>query len=95
MDQRRIDDTPAHSLYREIMPYRTGRLKVSDVHELHYEECGTPSGKPVVLLHGGPGGGIMPVMCRYHDPKQYRIVLFDQRGCGRSIPHACLHENTT
>ena len=95
MDQRRTQDPAVHSLYREIVPYRTGRLKVSDVHDLYYEECGTPAGKPVVLLHGGPGGGIVPVMRRYHDPQLYRIVLFDQRGCGRSIPHACLEENTT
>ena len=95
MDQQRAQEAYAHSLYRKIVPYRTGRLKVSDVHDLHYEECGTPSGKPAVLLHGGPGGGIMPVMRRYHDPQSYRIVLFDQRGCGRSIPYACLEENTT
>lgn len=77
------------------MPYRAGRLKVSDVHDLYYEECGTPAGKPVVLLHGGPGGGIVPIMRRYHDPQRHRIVLFDQRGCGRSTPHACLDDNTT
>jgi proline iminopeptidase len=95
MDQRRAQDGEGLSLYREIVPFRTGRLRVSEAHNLYYEECGTPSGKPVVLLHGGPGGGIMPVMRRYHDPKLYRMVLFDQRGCGRSIPHACLEENTT
>jgi len=77
------------------VPYRAGRLKVSDVHDLYYEECGTPAGKPVVLLHGGPGGGIVPIMRRYHDPQRHRIVLFDQRGCGRSTPHACLDDNTT
>ena len=83
------------TLYPEIVPYRTGRLKVSDLHELYFEECGSPAGKPVVLLHGGPGGGINPLMRRYHDPRSYRIVLFDQRGCGRSTPHASLEDNTT
>ena len=95
MDQRRTRGTPPLSLYPEIVPFRSGRLKVSDVHELYYEECGSPSGKPVVMLHGGPGGGITPLMRRYHDPRLYRIVLFDQRGCGRSIPHASLEDNTT
>ncbi len=83
------------ALYPEIAPYRTGRLKVSPLHELYYEECGSETGKPAVLLHGGPGGGSNPIMRRYHDPASYRIVLFDQRGCGRSTPHASLEENTT
>ena len=83
------------ALYPEIVPYRTGRLKVSGLHELYFEECGSPAGKPALLLHGGPGGGINPLMRRYHDPRAYRIVLFDQRGCGRSTPHASLEENTT
>jgi proline iminopeptidase len=93
MDPR--PDSPRLSLYPEIVPFRSGRLKVSDLHELYYEECGSPSGNPVVMLHGGPGGGVTPIMRRYHDPRLYRIVLFDQRGCGRSIPHASLEENTT
>ena len=93
MDPR--PDSPRLSLYPEIVPVRSGRLKVSDLHELYYEECGSPSGKPVVMLHGGPGGGVTPIMRRYHDPRLYRIVLFDQRGCGRSTPHASLEENTT
>ena len=87
--------SPRYPLYPELVPFRKGRLKVSDRHELYYEECGSPSGKPVVVLHGGPGGGVTPVMRRYHDPRLHRIVLFDQRGCGRSVPHASLEENTT
>ena len=82
-------------LYPDIAPYRTGKLKVSEPHEVYYEECGNPEGKPALLLHGGPGGGANAVMRRYHDPSQYRIVLFDQRGCGRSTPHASLEDNTT
>lgn len=81
--------------YPEIEPNRTGRLRVSDLHELYWEESGNPEGKPVVFLHGGPGGGTQPAQRRFFDPKVYRIVLFDQRGCGKSTPHACLEENTT
>jgi proline iminopeptidase len=83
------------TLYPEIEPYDTGKLKVSDLHTLHYEQCGNPNGKPVVFLHGGPGGGINPNYRRFFDPKAYRIVLFDQRGCGKSTPHAELADNTT
>lgn len=82
-------------LYPEIEPYRTGRLKVSDLHEIYYEECGAPAGKPVVVLHGGPGGGIAPFLRRFHNPRAYRIILFDQRGCGKSVPFGELRENTT
>jgi proline iminopeptidase len=95
MDQQQTPTQTRLTLFPEIVPFRTGRLKVSDLHEIYFEECGSPSGKPAVLLHGGPGGGINTVMRRYHDPRAYRIVLFDQRGCGRSTPHACLEENTT
>jgi proline iminopeptidase len=70
-------------------------LAVSDLHELYWEESGNPDGLPVVALHGGPGGGSSPEMRRFFDPKRYRIVLFDQRGCGRSTPHSELRENTT
>ena len=87
--------TGLRQAYPEIEPYRTGRLRVSDLHELAFEECGNPRGKPVVLLHGGPGGGSSPFMRRFHDPAAYRIILFDQRGSGRSTPHAELRENTT
>jgi proline iminopeptidase len=83
------------TLYPEIQPYLTGRLKVSGSHELYYEESGNPQGKPVVFLHGGPGGGTEPKMRRYFDPSRYRIILFDQRGCGKSTPFASLEQNTT
>jgi proline iminopeptidase len=87
--------TTKDGLYPAIRPYRTGRLRVSPLHELYYEESGNPQGKPVVFLHGGPGGGTNPAMRRFFNPKVYRIVLFDQRGCGKSTPHASLEDNTT
>ncbi len=83
------------TLYPEIEPYATGTLQVDDRHTLYYEQCGNPDGKPVVLLHGGPGAGCNAKMRRFHDPAKYRIVLFDQRGAGRSTPHADLVGNTT
>ena len=83
------------TLYPAIEPYETGRLQVDARHSLYWEQCGNPEGKPVVLLHGGPGGGCSANMRRFHDPAKYRIVLFDQRGCGRSLPHADLQANTT
>ncbi len=70
-------------------------LRVSEAHEIYYEVSGAPRGKPVVVCHGGPGGGTTPSMRRYFDPARYRIILFDQRGCGRSRPHASLTDNTT
>jgi proline iminopeptidase len=82
-------------LYSAIEAYRSGRLRVSPLHELYWEESGNAHGKPVVFLHGGPGGGTSPPMRRFFDPRRYRIVLFDQRGCGRSTPHASLVDNTT
>lgn len=82
-------------LFPEIDAYRTGRLKVSDIHEIYFEEAGNPQGQPIVFIHGGPGGGIEPSYRRFFDPKHYRIVLFDQRGCGKSTPYAELRENTT
>ncbi|MGL6290877.1 MAG: prolyl aminopeptidase [Silanimonas sp.] len=83
------------ALYPDIEPFDTGTLQVDARHRLYYEQCGNPQGKPVVLLHGGPGAGCGPKMRRFHDPKRYRIVLFDQRGAGRSTPHADLVDNTT
>ena len=82
-------------LYPPIKPYNSGFLAVTDGHEIYYEECGNPRGKPAVFLHGGPGGGTDAKMRRFFDPKRYRIVLFDQRGSGKSRPHASLDHNTT
>ncbi|WP_437284850.1 prolyl aminopeptidase [Sorangium sp. So ce406] len=87
--------TQRRTLYPEIEPYRAGRLRVSDVHEIYFEESGNPRGKPVIFVHGGPGGGTEPKQRRFFDPAAYRIVLFDQRGCGKSTPYACLEENST
>lgn len=81
--------------YPPIEPYRTQRLKVSGLHEIYVEESGNPQGKPVVFVHGGPGGGCEAWHRQFFDPKRYRIVLFDQRGCGRSTPYAELRENST
>ncbi len=83
------------SFYPEIEPFDSGMLKVSDLHTIYYEQSGNPNGKPVVFVHGGPGGGTDAKQRRFFDPAAYRIVLFDQRGCGRSTPHAELIDNTT
>ena len=83
------------SLYPAIDPYNTGYLRVSAEHELYFEECGNPKGKPALFVHGGPGAGCDLRARRFFDPDAYRIVLFDQRGCGRSRPHASLVDNTT
>ena len=82
-------------LYPEIEPFASGMLPVSDLHTIYFEQCGNPQGKPVVFLHGGPGAGCNPRSRRFFDPQHYRIVLFDQRGCGRSKPNAELRQNTT
>src|SRR5881628_1169303 len=88
-------DSTRRTLYPEIEPYDSGMLAVSPLHTLYYEQCGNPRGKPVVFLHGGPGAGCNPKTRRFFDPQHYRIVLFDQRGCGRSTPNAELTDNTT
>ena len=84
-----------NTLYPAIEANRWDKLDVGDGHQIYFEESGNPRGKPVVMVHGGPGGGSNPAMRRYHDPQNYRIVLFDQRGCGRSTPYASLDHNTT
>jgi len=86
---------PVSWLYPAIEPYKVQRLKVSELHELHVEESGNPAGRPVIFLHGGPGGGTSPKHRRYFDPDHYRIILFDQRGCGQSTPYAEVRENST
>lgn len=83
------------TLYPPIEPFRTGTLAVSPIHTLYFEESGNPRGKPVVFVHGGPGGGCDAWHRQFFDPAKYRIVLFDQRGCGKSTPHADLRDNTT
>ena len=82
------------NLYPDIQPYDSGFMDV-DEHQVYYEQCGNPDGKPAVFLHGGPGGGGSEKVRRFFDPDIYRIVIFDQRGCGRSKPHGCLTNNTT
>ena len=83
------------ALFPEIEPFERGMLSVSALHTIYYEACGNPLGKPAVFLHGGPGAGFSDNARRFFDPKRYRIILFDQRGCGRSTPHAELRDNTT
>lgn len=89
------DTLSRRNLYPRIDPYDQGFLSVSEQHTIHFEQCGNPSGKPVVVVHGGPGGGKKPDDRRYFDPEAYRVILFDQRGCGMSRPHAELDGNTT
>ena len=83
------------SLYPQIEPYETFRLQVSQLHNIYVEQSGNPNGKPVVFLHGGPGGGTEDIYRQYFNPNKWRIIMFDQRGCGQSTPHAELKENTT
>jgi proline iminopeptidase len=83
------------SLYDPIEPFHHDMLRVSDIHNIYFEQCGNPKGQPVVFLHGGPGGGLSADYRRFFDPQAYRVVLFDQRGSGKSTPHANLEDNTT
>lgn len=87
--------SPADALYPPIEPYRSGWMAVGEGHELYFEECGKPDGAPVVFLHGGPGSGCTTAHRRFFDPAHYRVILFDQRGCGRSKPAGLLDANTT
>ena len=82
------------TLFPPIEPFNSGFME-RDGHQIYYEQCGNPNGKPAVFLHGGPGGGGSTTVRRFFDPKKYHIVIFDQRGCGRSKPHGCLKKNTT
>lgn len=83
------------TLYPPVEPYDSGMLDAGDGHQVYWELCGNPDGKPAVFLHGGPGGGASPDHRRLFDPERYRVLLFDQRGCGRSTPHASIEANTT
>ena len=78
---------PESSLWPPVEPFHTGYLKVSPIHELYFEESGNPDGKPVIVLHGGPGGSSRPAMRQFFNPKTFRIILFDQRGAGKSQPY--------
>lgn len=95
-----MDKTPDQKravphLYPPLDPYDRRMLSVGQGHDVYFEQCGNPKGIPVVVLHGGPGGGCSPAMRRYFDPAVFRVILFDQRGCGRSRPHASVTDNTT
>ena len=95
MDKLADPRTDSRFLYPPIEPYGRRMVEVGDGHRIYVEQCGNPQGRPVVVLHGGPGAGCGPAMRRYFDPAHYRIVLFDQRGCGKSRPHASVEANTT
>ncbi len=90
-----IQDNSRLSFFPEIEPFKTGFLQVTECHRLYYEEAGNPEGQAVIVVHGGPGGGINPKQRRYFDPDHYRIISLDQRGAGQSLPYAELSENTT
>lgn len=93
--QTRIRRTPLLDLFPPTMPYSSGFLPVDDTHELYWEQSGNPDGVPILLLHGGPGAGASPIHRRFFDPDFFRIIIFDQRGAGRSHPLGCVENNTT
>lgn len=95
MDKNSGQKRAVHYLYPPVEPFDQRLMDVGDGHLVYVEQSGCPDGRPVVVVHGGPGGGCSPAMRRYFDPKVYRIILFDQRGCGRSTPHASVEDNTT
>jgi proline iminopeptidase len=95
MDHRSGQKSAAQYLYPPLDPFDQRMMEVGGGHHIYVEQCGRPDGVPVMVIHGGPGGGCSPAMRRYFDPEVYRIILFDQRGCGRSRPHASVEENTT
>ncbi|MCU0908845.1 MAG: prolyl aminopeptidase [Rhodobacteraceae bacterium] len=95
MDKVSGQKSASQFLYPPVDPFDQRMLDVGDGHRVYMEQCGNPDGAPVLILHGGPGGGCSPAMRRYFDPSVYRMVLFDQRGCGRSRPHASVEANTT
>ena len=95
MDKTADQKRAVQYLYPPIDPFDQRMMDVGQGHQIYVEQCGNPTGLPVVVLHGGPGGGCSPAMRRYFDPQVYRVILFDQRGCGRSRPHAAVSNNTT
>jgi proline iminopeptidase len=94
-DKQVTTTTEAGELWPVIQPYKTGFLQVSEIHRVFYQLGGNPNGKPVIVLHGGPGAGCTPAYFRYFNPEKYHIILHDQRGCGLSTPYGELKENTT
>ncbi|TCO73470.1 prolyl aminopeptidase [Rhodovulum euryhalinum] len=95
MDKSAGQKRASQLLYPPVDPFDQRMLDVGDGHRIYVEQCGHPKGIPVIVLHGGPGGGCSPAMRRYFDPEEFRVILFDQRGCGRSRPHASVSANTT
>ena len=95
MDRTTAQNSASGNLFHSIEPYDRRILDVGEGHQIYVEQCGNPNGLPVVVLHGGPGGGCSPMMRRFFDPAIFRVVLFDQRGCGKSKPHASVESNTT